>query len=131
MKLKEDIISQLEDLIKEEIAEELFVKADEVKNEYLIVSDQMNHNLLDKFVEEGGNAADFTPPKDPHDGRFNELIHILSDRENKFKKLQKEEISTKLSLKQEILSELEKLVTGENKHRQGFSETKRTSEPMD
>src|SRR5436190_6290130 len=103
MNSKEEIISRLEGLTKEEINEEIFTRADELKNEYVTACELRNHELLDKFIEEGGNAAEFVAPKDELDSRFNELIHILSDRESKLKKLLREEIASKLAQKQEVV----------------------------
>jgi hypothetical protein len=124
MNSKEEIIQQLEALTKEEINEDVFVRADELNSEYVKACDQRNHELLDKHIEEGGNANDFTPPKDALDGHYNELIHILNDREKKFKKLQREEITAKLALKQQIVDELEKLLSDENNIGKGFHQFK-------
>ena len=124
MNSKEEIISQLEVLTKEEINEEIFTKADELKNEYVTACELRNHELLDKFIEEGGNAGDFVAPKDVLDSRFNELIHILSDRESKFKKLLREEITSKLALKQEVVDALEKLVAEETNIGRAFQKLK-------
>jgi hypothetical protein len=124
MNSKEDIIGKLEALTKEEISEDIFLKADEMKNEYVTACELKNHELLDKFIEDGGNVNDFTPPKDVLDSRFNELIHILSDRENKFKKQLREEVSAKLSLKRQIVDELEKLGAEESNIGRAFQKFK-------
>src|SRR5689334_6155520 len=106
MNTKEEIIEQLEALTKDEISEDVFVRADELNGAYLKACEQKNHELLDKYIEEGGNSHDFTPPKDALDGKYNELIHILNDREKKFKKLQREEVAAKLEVKKQIVDEL-------------------------
>jgi hypothetical protein len=124
MNTKEEIIDKLEALTKEEINEEVFAHADELNNEYIRACDQRNHELLFKFIEEGGNANEFTAPKDNIDSRFNELIHILSDREKKFKKLQRDEIETKLAAKQEIVNNLEKLINEETNMGRAFQQFK-------
>src|SRR5947209_2825125 len=102
MNTKQEIIRRLEELTKEEINEEIFTRADELNSDYVKACEHRNHELLDKYIEEGGNANDFTAPKDALDGHFNELIHILTDREKKFKKLLKEEIAANLATKQEV-----------------------------
>ena len=85
--MKEEIISKLEELVKENIQEEVFSKADELKNSYLSECEKIQQDLLQVFLNEGGVADDFEAPKDPHDDRFNELLHILSDREKMLKKM--------------------------------------------
>ena len=95
--MKQAIIDQLEVLIKEDQTNELFSKAEELGSEYLKVCEQYNHELLDQFIAEGGNAAEFESPKDPLDSHFNELIHILNDREKKFKKQHAKEVTEKLA----------------------------------
>src|SRR2546425_9320813 len=111
--MKAEIIGRLEDLIKEELMDETFAKADEIKNEYLRACETVTHEQLESFLAEGGHAGDFQPPKDPFDSRFNELIHILSDRESKFKRLLAAEVRSKLKAKEGIIEELQKLIAEE------------------
>jgi hypothetical protein len=121
---KEEIVEKLEELTKEEINEDIFSRADELNNEYIKACEIRNHELMDKFIEEGGNASDFVAPKDTLDSRFNELIHILTDREKKFKKLLKEEVAAKLALKRHILAEIEKLVDSNTNIGKAYKEFK-------
>src|SRR5262245_52486308 len=100
--MKEEIISRLEALVKEEISEETFQKAEEIKNEFLLACQQAEHALHESMLSD--NHSDETvPKKDPLDGRFNELLHILDDRERKFKKLRREEIEARLEAKKAII----------------------------
>ena len=122
--MKQAIIEQLETLIKEEQTDELFSKAEELGSEYLKACDLHNHELLDQFIAGGGTAADFEAPKDPLDSHFNELIHILNDREKKFKKQHAKEVSEKLEGKQQIVAELEKLVGEETNIGRAFQQFK-------
>ncbi len=122
--MKQAIIDQLELLIKEEQTDELFSKAEELGSEYLKECDQLNHELLDKFIAEGGASADFEAPKDSLDSHFNELIHILNDREKKFKKQHAKEVSEKLTGKQQIVADLEKLVAEETNIGRAFQQFK-------
>jgi len=122
--MKQAIIDQLEVLIKEDQTNELFSKAEELGSEYLKVCDQHNHELLDKFIAEGGNAAEFEAPKDPLDAHFNELIHILNDREKKFKKQHAKEVTEKLAAKQQVVTDLEKLVSEETNIGRAFQQFK-------
>jgi hypothetical protein len=122
--MKQAIIDQLETLIKEEQTDELFSKAEELGSEYLKACDQHNHELLDLFVAGGGASADFEAPKDPLDNHFNELIHILNDREKKFKKQHAREASEKLVAKQQIVTDLEKLVGEETNIGRAFQQFK-------
>jgi hypothetical protein len=124
MDSKEEIINKLEELTKEEINEDVFSRADELNNEYIKACELKNQELQDKFIEEGGNANDFVAPKDTLDSRYNELIHILTDREKKFRKLMRDEVTAKLALKQEILVEIEKLVDGNTNMGKAFQQFK-------
>ena len=110
---KDDVISGLEHLIREDVTEELFSKANELKNDYIRIAEHLRQELLQKFQDEGGNPDDFQPAKDPADARFNELLLILDDRQSKFKKLRSNEIAEKLKAKQSLVDELEKLVNEE------------------
>lgn len=111
--MKEELIQKLEELIKVEVSDEVLAKADEIKNEYLKVFDEINREQLQKFMEEGGNSDDFEPRKDPLDARFSELMHILSDREHKYRKLLADEINSKLKAKESVINDLEKLIAEE------------------
>ncbi|MBP7269860.1 MAG: TonB-dependent receptor, partial [Bacteroidia bacterium] len=94
---KDELIRQLEELARQEMTEEVTQKADELKNEYLRLSEHRNQELLEQFIAEGGVADDFEPRKDPDDGRFAELMHILQDRLEKAKKLKADEVQTQLN----------------------------------
>jgi len=111
--MKQQIIDQLQSLVREEISEEVFIKAEELGKDYLNISNEQHHQALDRFISEGGNAKDFEAPKDPLDSKFSELINILSDRGKKFKKERKEDTVEKLAAKQQIADELEKLIAEE------------------
>jgi len=122
--MKEEIINRLEELVKEEMMDETFAKADEIKNEYLSACEAATHEQHEKFLAEGGQSDDFQSPKDPLDSRFNELIHILSDRESKFKRLQKSEIHSRLKAKEDIINDLQKLITEETSIGKAFNSFK-------
>ncbi len=119
--MKEEIINRLEELIKEEMTDETFAKADEIKNEFLRAHETEAHEQLEKHLAEGGLADEFQAAKDPHDSRFNELILILSDRESKFKKVQRADVHTRLKAKQDIVNELQKLVGEETNIGKAFN----------
>ncbi len=111
--MKEELIQKLEEFLKEEVTEDVLSKADEIKNEYIKVFDEINREQLQKFMEEGGISEDFEARKDPLDARFSELLHILSDREQKFRKLKANEIVSKLKSKEQVITDLEKLIAEE------------------
>src|SRR5687768_4473556 len=108
--MKEESIQKLEELVKETVTDEIFSRADEIKNEYLRACEALNREQLQQFLADGGNSDEFEPKKDPLDNRFNELLHIFSDRETKFRKFKADEIQTKLREKEEIIANLEKLI---------------------
>ncbi|MFN8181925.1 MAG: DUF349 domain-containing protein [Bacteroidia bacterium] len=118
---KDELIRQLEELARQEMTEEVTQKADELKNEYLRLSEHRNQELLEQFIAEGGVADDFEPRKDPDDGRFAELMHILQDRLEKAKKLKADEVQTQLKAKEAIVAELEKLVNEETNIGKAFN----------
>ena len=111
--MKEELLQQLEDLLKEDFSDETTSKADEIKNQYLKACDDVNNEKLQSFLVEGGLAEDFEPAKDPLDVRFGELMHILSDRESKFKKIKTSEVTSKLKEKEKVITDLEKLIAEE------------------
>ncbi len=111
--MKEELIQQLEVLQKEEVSPEIFSRADDIKNQYLRLCEDQNNEMLQKFLTDGGQASDFEPQKDPLDTRFNELMLILSDRENKFRKVRADEIQGKLKEKEKIIESLEQLISSE------------------
>lgn len=118
---KEDVIKGLEELSKEEVSDDIFSKANDLKNDYLRIADHLRQEELQKHLEEGGTPDDFEPWKDPNDTRFNELLHILDDRQSKFRKLRADEIKTKLKEKQELVDQLEKLVNEETNIGKAFN----------
>jgi predicted DNA-binding protein YlxM (UPF0122 family) len=111
--MKEELIQQLEVLQKEEVSPEIFSRADDIKNQYLRLCEDQNNEMLQKFLADGGQASEFEPQKDPLDTRFNELMLILSDRENKFRKIRADEIQVKLKEKEKIIEQLEQLISNE------------------
>lgn len=120
--MKEEIISKLEELVKENIQEEVFSKADELKNSYLSECEKIQQDLLQVFLNEGGVADDFEAPKDPHDDRFNELLHILSDREKMLKKMKHDEVQSRIKAKEQVIADLEKLIAEETNIGKAFSQ---------
>jgi hypothetical protein len=120
--MKEEIISRLEELVKENIQEELFSKADQLKNDYLKECENTHQDLLQKFLNEGGNADDFEAPKDPKDERFNEIMHILADREKALKKMRRDEVQERIKAKEEVASSLEKLIAEETNIGKAFAQ---------
>src|SRR6185436_12237040 len=98
-------IQQLEVLVKEDVSPETFSRADELKNQYLRLCDEINNETLQNFLNEGGHAENFEPKKDIRDSRFSELMHILSDRETKFRKVRNEEVLVKQKEKEKIIEE--------------------------
>ncbi len=120
--MKEEIISKLEELIKENIQEEVFSKADELKDNYLTECEKIHQNLLQQFLNDGGNSDDFEAPKDKLDDRFNELLHILSDREKMLKKMKKDEVQDRIKAKEQVITDLEKLISEETNIGKAFSQ---------
>jgi predicted DNA-binding protein YlxM (UPF0122 family) len=111
--MKEELIQQLEDLLKEDVSTETLTRADEIKNQYLRACEEINNELLQTFLAEGGLADAFEAKKDPRDSRFNELLHIFVDRDVKFRKVQANEIQNKLKEKEQVIADLEKLIAEE------------------
>ncbi len=111
--MKEELIQQLESLLKEDFNDEILSKADEIKNQYLRECEVQNSEMLQSFLAEGGLAENFEPKKDLRDSRFSELLHIFSDRESKFRKMRTDEITTKFKEKEQVIADLEKLIAEE------------------
>lgn len=114
--MKQPLLDQLEELVREELTDDTFTKADEVKNQYLQACEQQNQMLLQTFISEGNEANDFTPPKDPLDVRFSEVMQIMVDREKKFRDSKKQETKQRLAAKQNIIAAIEALTNSEDQH---------------
>lgn len=119
--MKEELIIKLEELTKETVSEETFSKADEIKNDYLRECDRLHQELQQQFIADGGLVDDFEPPKDPLDNRFSELMHILSDRQSKFRKMKADEVDSKYKEKEAVIAELEKLISEETNIGKAFN----------
>lgn len=119
--MKDELIAKLEELLKEDSTPEVIAKADELKNEYLLASEKVQQELLQQFIYEGGIADDFEAKKDPLDQRFSEIMHILNDREQKFKKLKANEVSERSKAKQQVIDDLEKLIAEETNIGKAFN----------
>jgi hypothetical protein len=111
--MKEELLQQLEELLKEEATQDTFSRANEIKNQYLTACEDLNREMLQNFLNEGGLAENFEPQKDLRDSRFSELLHILSDREMKFRKMRTDEIAVKHKEKEQVIADLEKLIAEE------------------
>ncbi|REJ82413.1 MAG: DUF349 domain-containing protein [Bacteroidetes bacterium] len=122
--MKEEIISQMEELSREEIREDLFSKAEELKNDYLRECEKLNQEQLQAFMNEGGNPDEFESKKDPRDDRFNELLIILADRERNFKKMKADEVNSRMKAKLVVIAELEKLILEETNIGKAFASFK-------
>ena len=110
--MKEELIAKLEELLKDELTEEVFAKADDLKNDYLRACEQLNHEQLQAFIAEGGKAEEFEPKKDTLDARFNELLLTLSSREPKPEKQAKAKEDggiVRPKEKEELIAKLEEL----------------------
>lgn len=122
--MKDQLIHRLEELTREAMNEDVLQRAEEIKNEYIAACEKNNETLLASFLEEGGQMEDFSPPTDPLDHRFNELMHILSDREKKQRQQLRDELKEKLAAKKEILEGLEKLSADETHIGKAFQQFK-------
>ena len=119
--MKEELIQRLEAFLKEDVSDEILSRADEIKNEYLKACEDTLREQQQAFIAEGGNLDDFEPRKDPLDTRFNELLLIFTDRESKFKKIQANEVQSKLKEKEAIVAQLEKLIAEETNIGKAFN----------
>ncbi|HNP48872.1 MAG TPA: DUF349 domain-containing protein [Bacteroidia bacterium] len=122
--MKEELIAKLEDLTKENVSEETFSRADEIKNDYLRECDRLHQEQQQGFIADGGEPDAFEPPKDPLDHRFSELMHILSDRQSKFRKMKADEVDSKYKEKEAVIAELEKLIAEETNIGKAFQSFK-------
>jgi predicted DNA-binding protein YlxM (UPF0122 family) len=111
--MKDELIQQLEDLMKEEVTDDTFIRADDIKNHYLAACEEVNNESLQSFIAEGGLPENFEPKKDLRDSRFSELLHIFADREHKFRKIRADEVVQKQKEKEHIIESLEKLISEE------------------
>lgn len=122
--MKEELIHKLEELTKADFTPEIISRAEDIKTEYLNECERQKESALHAFLNEGGNADNFEARKDPLDSRFSELMHILSDRESKFRKLAAAEVTAKFRAKEDIVNELQSLISRETSISKAFQDFK-------
>lgn len=107
---KQEINEKLEQLLNNQPIEQMLEEGDKLEEEYQRASEEREREALEAYKEEGGHPEDFTPPKDPEDSRFKELINIFHDRKSKYQKEKEEEEKRGIEEKKQVIEELEQLV---------------------
>jgi uncharacterized pyridoxal phosphate-containing UPF0001 family protein len=112
---------QLAELAKSLVAEPDGRKVDPVvkaaRAAYEELRDRRRQEARDKFIAEGGNAADFSYKPDDDDLVFDGALKVLRDRKANLVKSQEEQKNLNYGRKLELLEKLRALVDGEDQEK--------------
>lgn len=125
---KQEVIQQLEELLKQEDVESIAAEMEALEGEFQKASDEHEQTLLDAFIAEGGDEADFKAEKDAEDLRFKELQNIFNDRLEKFESLQVNLQEQSINIRREVIEELKTLIKEETDIARAFDSFKAIQE---
>lgn len=107
--MRKEIIEKIEALQKNEDTKEVASSLKDLKEDFYNVARIEAEKQLEKFLEEGGNRADFERPKDEIDARFKELLDKLNERIRSYRERLKQEQLQNFDKKTELLNEISSL----------------------
>lgn len=107
--MRKDILEKIEALHKAEDTLEVIRNLKGLKEDYYNVARIESEQALEKFLEEGGNRADFDRPKDEIDLQFKDLVTKLGERIKSFRERQKQEQLKNFDKKSALLKEIDEL----------------------
>jgi hypothetical protein len=117
---REELVKLLEQYVGE-------VEVPRFKSKIAGIRDFLNHafaddkgNLLEKFVEEGGNKDDFAPVPDPLEDRFFQAIRKFNKKRAEYHEQLEKQRQHNLTGKNEILSHLKNLIQNEENMNKAF-----------
>lgn len=108
---KQELIDKLKELISQANLTQIKNEVEQIKTQFYKKLKQENDELKKKFLEEGGNSADFQPPNDPLEPVFKELYNAYRDKRqeliDELEKQKKENYQKKI----EIIEKINELTT--------------------
>ena len=107
--MRKEILEKIEALQKIEDTRDLSRKLKDLKEDYYNVARIEAEQQLQKFLDEGGNRADYERPKDEVDFQFKEVVTKLGDRIASFRERLRQEELKNFDKKNNLLSQIEGL----------------------
>ena len=119
--MKEELIEKLQTLLQNEQITEIIDGAHQIVHDYQQAKDEFVKSAKATFVEEGGDPHYFEPPKDPLDSKFKELQNLFITRYEEHKAAQKEVYRENLEIKQDLIEQLQDVVSNEENISKAFN----------
>ncbi|MBQ0080282.1 MAG: DUF349 domain-containing protein [Alistipes sp.] len=110
---KEGLVSYLEKLIVSDNIEVIKEKVEQVKVCFYKIHREQLDTLRKKFVEQGGNEADFQAPADENEAKIKELLREYRQKRNVLIEQSEQEKEENLRRKEEIIESIRNLISGE------------------
>ena len=111
--MKNELIKQLEELIKSEDPEGVREEVHNIETAYHQAVEEHEKALYDQHIADGGDEEHFKAPADPEDARFKELMNIYQEKLEKFAGERRAEEQKNLAEKRQIIEDLKELITNE------------------
>ena len=122
--MKNQIVAELEELLKNQSLEEIGSKAKELRTQYLSAVASEQKAQKEKFLEEGGAPEDFHPSRDETDVKFDQLWADFSKKKLEWKNQIAASENENLNRKQAIISSIQDLTQNEENIKAAFEKMK-------
>ena len=125
---REEAIGKLTEFQETEPNQEVWNQVKALKADFNEQTEALNQKALEQFLNEGGEKDEFQAPKDELAGKFDELWTQIKKR---YKEKQKEEAAQQrvnLTVKREIIEDIEKLAEKEENIKRAFETMKELEE---
>lgn len=110
---KKELVKEIENQLKNEKIHQADAMAQEMKAHFDGIEEAERQEALQKFIEEGGEEADFEYRSDELTDRFYNAYQQIKDKKNRYYHDLKRERTQNMAAKQEILDKLRNLVDSE------------------
>lgn len=111
---KEEIITALEELVKQTMNKEIAVKGKPLLDSYQVAIAHQVQEQKEKFIADGGAAEDYKLERDENDAKFDALWADFSKNKKEFRESLLNAEKENLSLKSELLKKIEELKSEEH-----------------
>lgn len=107
---KKDLVKVLDDLLSETGRSDKGREVEEIKSAFYKKHKEELSALRKKFVEDGGQESDFTPPFNEEEAEMKDLLKRYREQKHQQIKVLEEEKELNLKKKYEIIKEIEELI---------------------
>ena len=129
--MKKEIIQKIETLLKEEDISSVASQIRELRTQYNEAVAKQEAEGRQKFLEEGGEEADYVPVHDEEDKKFAELMAAYNKRKKeKDKEIARQE-SENLAIKEQLIIDLKQLISEETHIAKAYQGLKEIREKWD